>query len=121
MKNILIIGAGKSSSVLIKYLLEKSDDENLKLTVADISIENVSKLINHHTNAKAIQFDIFNQNQREIAIKNSNIVISMLPARFHIEVAKDCIKFKKHLVTASYVSTEMKALHDKAKKMAWFL
>ena len=36
----------------------------------------------------------------------------MLPAHFHIEVAKDCIRFGKHMVTASYISEEMKALHD---------
>jgi saccharopine dehydrogenase (NAD+, L-glutamate forming) len=39
----------------------------------------------------------------------------MLPARFHIEVAKDCLKFGKHLVTASYVSEEMKVLDSEAK------
>ena len=47
---------------------------------------------------------------REQAVKNADIVVSMLPARFHIEVAKDCLTFGKHLVTASYVSDEMKAL-----------
>ena len=40
----------------------------------------------------------------------------MLPARFHTEVAKDCIKFKKHMVTASYVSKEMKELDEIVKK-----
>ena len=39
----------------------------------------------------------------------------MLPARFHIEVAKDCITHKKHMVTASYVSEEMQELNDAAK------
>ena len=36
MKNILIIGAGKSSSALIKYLLDTSEDEKLSLTIGDI-------------------------------------------------------------------------------------
>jgi len=115
MKNILIIGAGKSSSSLIKYLLDKSDEENLQLTVADITIQNALKLINNHKNAIATTLDIFDKQQREKEIKKSDIVISMLPASLHIEVAKDCIKFKKHMVTASYISEEMKAL-DKATK-----
>ncbi|SDR70869.1 Saccharopine dehydrogenase, NADP-dependent [Polaribacter sp. KT25b] len=115
MKNILIIGAGKSSSSLIKYLLDTSDKENLQVTIADISTENALKLINNHKNGKAITLDIFDAQQRENEIKNSDVVISMLPARFHIEVAKDCIKFEKHLVTASYISEEMKKL-DKAAK-----
>ena len=115
MKNILIIGAGKSSSSLIKFLLDKSDAENLRILIGDLSTKNATKIINNHKNAKAIVFDVFNEQQRETEIEKSDLVISMLPARFHIEVAKSCIKFKKHLVTASYISKEIKAL-DKAAK-----
>ncbi|UAM97125.1 saccharopine dehydrogenase NADP-binding domain-containing protein [Polaribacter litorisediminis] len=115
MKNILIIGSGKSSSSLIKYLLDSSDKEDLRLTIADISTANAEKLINKHPNGKSIVLDVFDKKQREKLIQKSDIVISMLPARFHIEVAKDCITFGKHMVTASYISEEMKAL-DKAAK-----
>ena len=116
MKNILIIGAGKSSSSLIKYLLDKSNEENLQLTIGDLSTKNAEKLINNHKNAKAIILDVFDEHQREKEIGKTDLVISMLPARFHVNVAKDCIKFKKHLVTASYVSKEMKALDEAAKE-----
>ncbi|WP_299670276.1 saccharopine dehydrogenase family protein [uncultured Polaribacter sp.] len=116
MKNILIIGAGKSSSALIKYLLDQSDKENLFITVGDISTKNADKIIGNHKNALAIVIDVFDKNQREIAIKKADIVISMLPARFHIEVAKDCISFGKHMVTASYISKEMKDLNKAAVK-----
>ena len=115
MKNILIIGAGKSSSYLIKYLLEKSNNENLRLTIGDICTENADLMIQDHKNAKSILLDVFNLEQRQKLIKKSDLVISMLPARFHVEVAKDCISFGKHMVTASYISNEMKAL-DKAAK-----
>ncbi|MDG1451504.1 MAG: saccharopine dehydrogenase NADP-binding domain-containing protein, partial [Polaribacter sp.] len=115
MKNILIIGAGKSSSYLIKYLLEKSNNENLRLTIGDICTENADLMIQDHKNAKSILLDVFNLEQRQKLIKKSDLVISMLPARFHVEVAKDCISFGKHMVTASYISKEMKAL-DKAAK-----
>ena len=57
--------------------------------------------------------DVFNEKQREEAVKAADIVISMLPARFHIEVAKDCITFGKNLVTASYISDEMQALNKR--------
>ncbi|WP_435415525.1 saccharopine dehydrogenase family protein [Polaribacter aestuariivivens] len=116
MKYILIIGAGKSSSFLIKYLLEKSDEEKLKLIIGDISTDYANKLINNHKNAETIVLDVFNKKQRVENIKKAAIVISMLPARFHIDVAKDCIKFKKHMVTASYISDEMKKLDKEAKE-----
>ena len=60
--------------------------------------------------------DIFNENERKNEIKKSDLVISMLPAHLHFEVAKDCLQFKKHLVTASYISEQMKTLHEDVKK-----
>ncbi|CAM1342350.1 saccharopine dehydrogenase family protein [Tenacibaculum aestuarii] len=115
MRNILIIGAGRSSSSLIKYLLEKSSQENLHITIGDVSLESAQSKINNHKNATAIQLDVFNAEQRANAIQEADIVISMLPASFHIEVAKDCITYGKHMVTASYISNEMKALDEEAK------
>ncbi len=116
MKKILVIGAGRSASSLIKYLLDNSSTENWVVTVADLSEELAKQKTNNHPNARAISFDIKNENQRHTEIKNADIVISMLPAFMHMDVAKDCVKFKKHLATASYVSEDMKALHEEAEK-----
>jgi len=116
MRNILVIGAGRSSSSLIKYLLDKSNSENLFITVADISEENAKERIGDRSNAEALKFDVFNQEQRQQEIQKADIVISMLPARFHIEVAKDCVEFGKHMVTASYISKEMKELDEAVKE-----
>ncbi|WP_040247116.1 saccharopine dehydrogenase family protein [Psychroserpens mesophilus] len=115
MRKILVIGAGKSASYLIKYLLDKSTEENLHIIVGDINIQNARKLINNHENGQAINLDVFSSHSRHDAIENADIVISMLPARYHIEVARDCITYGKHMVTASYVSKEMEDL-DKAAK-----
>lgn len=116
MRKILIIGAGKSASNLITYLINKSATENLHITIGDLNLENAKAHIKNNSNATAITLDIFNTTERETAVKNADIVVSMLPARFHIEVAKDCITFGKHMVTASYISPEMEALNDEAVK-----
>ena len=116
MRHILVIGAGKSTAVLINYLLKKSVEENLFLTIGDIDLEQAKKSCGHHERCTAITLDVFNQESRETAIEKADIVISMLPARFHLEAAKSCIKFKKSLVTASYVSKEMRALDEEVKK-----
>jgi len=115
MRNILIIGAGRSSSSLIKYLLDKSSEENLHIIVADMNKSSAEERINNHKNASAISLNVFDENERKNAVKDADIVISMLPARFHLEVAKDCLEFGKSLVTASYVSKEMQALNDDVK------
>lgn len=116
MRKILVIGSGKSTSYLLKYLLDKSISEKLHITVSDINIDNAKKIIANHTNATTLILDIFDEIARTKAIKEADIVISMLPARFHIEVAKDCITYGKHMVTASYVSPEMQDLNIDAIK-----
>jgi len=116
MRNILIIGAGRSASSLIKYLLNKSTQENLHLTIGDLSVALAQRKTNNHPNATAIALDIFDENQRKKEIQKADIVISMLPAHLHIEVARDCIVYKKHMVTASYISDAMQELDTAAKE-----
>jgi len=116
MRNILVVGAGKSTSYLLDYFLEKADSENLHLTIGDLNPEAISRSVSEHSACTVIRLDIFDDEARKKIIERCDIVVSMLPARFHIKVAEDCITYGKHLVTASYVSEEIKSLHSKAKE-----
>lgn len=116
MRNILIIGAGKSTSSLIRFLAEKASIENLHIKIGDVQLDAAQKMAEDFDACEAFQLDVFDEKQRQDAIQKSDIVISMLPARFHIEAAKDCLKFGKNMVTASYVSKEMQALDEKVKE-----
>ncbi len=116
MRRILIVGAGRSASALVRYLLEKSGEEQLQVIIADINTENAARLVGGHPNGKVIELDIFDLDSRKKAVADSDIVISMLPARFHLEIARDCIEFGKNLVTASYVSRELKELDSQVRE-----
>lgn len=116
MRRILIVGAGRSASALVRYLLEKSASQELQVVIADINVQNAAKLVAGHPNGKVIELDIFDIEKRRKTVEQSDIVISMLPARFHLEVAKDCLEFGKNLVTASYVSKELKALDQSVRE-----
>ncbi len=116
MRTILIIGAGRSTSSLIQYLLNKSVEEDLHLIIGDLSLASAQGKTKNHPNATAILLDIFDQNQRKEAIQKADIVISMLPAHLHIEVARDCIVYKKNMVTASYINDAMQELDILAKE-----
>lgn len=107
MKNILVIGAGRTSSSLIKYLLNKSVDNDWMITVADQSLEAAEQKVKNHPKAKAIQFNVTNEEERSVQIAKTDIVVSLLPETHHTHLIKDCIKHRAHLVTASYTSTEM--------------
>ena len=116
MRKILIFGAGKSSSYVVKYLLDKSYDENLHIIVADVNIARAKKLIGDHDNAQPKYIDITDSRARQAAISQADIVISMLPVKHHIEVAKDCLSFNKNMVTASYITDAMHALDSRARE-----
>ena len=110
MRNILIVGAGKSSPYLIKYLIENSQEQNLFLHITDLKIDHL-KTYSKNERCNVSTINILDENQREEFILKSDIIISMLPARFHIILAKSCLKLKKNLLTASYVGDEMKNLN----------
>jgi saccharopine dehydrogenase-like NADP-dependent oxidoreductase len=114
MRSVLVLGAGLSSSALIKYLLDHSEAEGWNVTVADFSLDAAKAKTKNHVNARAISFDIKNENQRAGEIKNADIVISLLPPALHYFAAIDCIHFKKNLITASYVSEQIKNLEKDA-------
>lgn len=114
-RKILVLGAGKSTSYLLDYLLDKATEEHLHLTIGDLHPEALPSAIKTHPSCTVVTLDIFEDDSRRNAISEADIVISMLPARFHIKVALDCITYEKHLVTASYVGKEIKALDKEAK------
>lgn len=115
MKNILLLGAGLSSSSLIRYLLKNAEEEGWFLTIVDQNKETIENKINGSKYAKALVIDALDSEARRPEIEKSNLVISMLPARFHHEVALDCVELGVDLVTPSYVSKEMQELDQAAK------
>jgi len=114
MKRILFIGAGRSASSAIKYLLEHAEENDWMVRLGDMDVTLAIERIGNHSRGEAFEFNALNPEERDKEIGNCDIVISMLPARYHLEVAKDCIKLKKDVLTPSYVSKEMKNLHDAA-------
>ena len=112
MKEILIIGAGRSTLSLITYLQHYSEKADWKIVVADQSLELAQKRAGNHPRTRAIALDVTDDMKRTSAISGADLVISMLPAHMHIPVARDCIALRKHMVTASYISKEMQELDE---------
>mgnify|MGYP001398234194 CR=1 FL=1 len=115
MKKILIFGAGRSSSSLIKYLLDSANKENWFITVLDSDLKSAQEKVGKHPNAECFAIDASNQEIRLKYIKDADIVISMLPAFLHIKILKDAIDCGVHVITPSYVTDEIKSLDQAAK------
>lgn len=116
MKQITVIGAGRSTISLIEYLLNNAEAHDWKVCVVDQDVELARSKVGDHPLGEARVFDVQDASARRALIKESTVVVSMLPAHMHVPVAEDCIATGAHLVTASYISDEMKALDEDAKK-----
>lgn len=115
MRHISILGAGKSATVLIDYLLEHAADQNWHVTVADLNSADALNKTQGRPNSSVSNLDLKNEEQVRSLIGASDIVISMLPAALHIVIAAYCLKLDKHLVTPSYISEQMQNMHEEAE------
>ncbi len=116
MRKILVIGAGRSSSSLIKYLLDHADEQQWLVRVGDMDLHMARQKVGGNPHGEAIEFDALDSEKRRKELSEADLIISMLPARFHLEVVKDCIHLKKNVLTPSYVTDEMRQLHHEAEK-----
>jgi len=115
MKNILVLGAGRSSFSLIGYLLDKAAIKGWEITVGDFSESFAREKIGRSPRGNAIRFDINDEASSTRAIEDADIVISLMPAHLHVMVARICLRLRRHLLNASYVTSEMKSFDNEAR------
>ncbi|MEM9103939.1 MAG: saccharopine dehydrogenase C-terminal domain-containing protein [Pseudomonadota bacterium] len=111
MAQILVLGAGFVAGPLVDYL---ADIPNNQVIIASQFIDESQKLVKGRDRVSAITVDVNNVPALYKAVAESDIVVSLVPYQFHTQIAEICVEQGKHLVTASYESHGMKALHDKA-------
>lgn len=117
MKNILLLGAGRSATSLIHYLLDQASRYGWRVIVADMDLRLAERKVASHTHGQAVKLNVRNVPKRRELVKHADVVISLLPVQFHFLVVKDCLHFKKHLMTASYLSKEMIGLDAEARDL----
>ena len=118
-KKILILGAGKSSIRLIKYLSNLSNKLDIKIIVAALDVSYFKK--NPFKNIFPTFLDVNDKDKLIQSIESSFIVVSMLPAFLHYKIAELCSFKGKNLITASYLTPEIKTLESKFLKKNCFL
>lgn len=119
MKPILILGAGLSSHRLISYLEEEARIHHWRVRVGDRCLDVAKEKITQPT--EVFEFDIQNSEQLIHEVKSANLVISMLPARFHPEVARVCLQENKSMMTASYESPEIRQMEREVREKGLFI
>lgn len=113
MRKILILGAGRSASSLIQYLIRHADQQEWRITVADKDAEHARHMVHEGPEvAKGVELDATNAEARGTLIGGHDLVISMLPASMHMGVLADCLRLKKHVITPSYVPDALWPMSD---------
>ena len=113
MKKILVLGAGLVAPPLVRYLLEEA---GLDVTVADINAARAQELVGGHPAGRGVHLDADDESALSALIEAAEVVVSLLPPSFHPRVARACVHHKRHMVTSSYVSDEMRVLDEEAKE-----
>jgi saccharopine dehydrogenase-like NADP-dependent oxidoreductase len=115
-RKVVILGAGRSSTHLIQHLLENAEAWRIHVRVGDGVLRIAEEKVDGHEHGSVFEFDAQNIEMMDREVAQSDLVISMLPAFMHPQVAKLCLKHYKHLITPSYVSPEMQDMDVEAKE-----
>jgi saccharopine dehydrogenase (NADP+, L-glutamate forming)/spermidine synthase len=113
MKNILVLGAGLVAKPLVRYLLDQPD---FRVTCASRTVSKAEALVEGHARGVAKAADLTDAKVVEALVPGADLVISMVPYTFHVQVAEICIRHRKPFVSTSYVSPAMRALDGKARE-----
>ncbi|KAJ1551132.1 saccharopine dehydrogenase (NADP+, L-glutamate-forming) [Nowakowskiella sp. JEL0078] len=116
-KKILLLGSGFVAGPCAEYLLRRPEN---RLTIASRRVANaaafVAKLRSaNKINAVAISLDVSDEAALNAAVEKHDIIISLIPYTQHALVFKSALKFKKHVVTTSYISPVMEEFNESAK------
>ncbi|MEM1180482.1 MAG: saccharopine dehydrogenase C-terminal domain-containing protein [Acidobacteriota bacterium] len=112
MPQILILGAGHSSPFLIQHLLDHS---GARVVVADRDRDAAERRVGDHPQGEARGLDLRDNDETAALFAASDLVIHLLPPQLQPTVARLAVEHGCHLVSASYRSSEIEQLHDKAR------
>jgi saccharopine dehydrogenase-like NADP-dependent oxidoreductase len=107
---VLLFGAGKSSSVLIEYLIRHTITGFWQVAIADADESLIRSKVGVESDVLVVAMNVDDELQRREWIEWSDLVISLMPPHLHLLIAKDCVQFGKSLLTASYVDDAMREL-----------
>ena len=114
MKRVLVLGTGYVVKPLVDYFIDKCKYEVL---VASRDNNRSGLIIAGRALGKRVLWNATPPyNELDEMVKDVDLVVSLIPPHIHVVVAKVCLKHGINMVTTSYISPEMKALDENAKK-----
>lgn len=116
MKQVLVLGAGRSAPFLVHRLLDMSAESDWFVTVGDLDRTAAEALVAGHPRGAAIRFDVNDASMRDARISQADVVINMLAPAFQHLVAWDCLSHGTHMLSVSYRDEAVRALDPDAQR-----
>lgn len=113
-KNILVLGAGFSTPYLIRHLLDRADQLDARITVADVDRSAAARRVGDHPRGRAIGLDVTSDASAP-EFQQADLVVCLIPPKLQPIVARRCVEHRAHMVSASYKSRDIRDLEDDAK------
>jgi saccharopine dehydrogenase-like NADP-dependent oxidoreductase len=108
MNKVLILGAGLVAKPVIGYLLSN----RINTLVASPMKDDADKMIGGNPLGTSLCWSMDDPVTLDRLVSDNDVTVSLLPYKFHTDVAKICLKNRKPLVTTSYIQPEMKLMAD---------
>lgn len=121
MRQVLVLGAGKSSPYLVSHLLKQAQDNDWFVTVGDVDVATARELVGSHSRGAAIPFDVNDSSLRSTQIANADVVVNMLAPGFQDLVAWDCVAHDRHMLSVSYEDDAVRDLSADAQRKGLLL
>jgi len=112
MKKVLILGAGLVVKPMVEYLLEN----HFSVMIASPMKERADEMINGNPLGVSADWSMDDPEMLEKLVAEYDITVSLLPYKYHSDVAQVCLRNRKSLVTTSYVQPGIKMLDEASKK-----
>jgi saccharopine dehydrogenase-like NADP-dependent oxidoreductase len=112
MKKVLILGAGLVVKPMVEYLL----DNGIELLIASPMKDRADEMINGNPLGSSIDWSMDDPGELDKIVSEHDITVSLLPFKYHSEVAAVCLRHGKPMVTTSYIQPEMAGMDEQVRK-----
>ncbi|MGE5420610.1 MAG: saccharopine dehydrogenase C-terminal domain-containing protein [Chloroflexota bacterium] len=111
MKKVLILGAGLVAKPMVEYLMARG----FSIIIASPMKGRADEMIAGNPLGSSVDWSMDDPETLDLLIAGNDITVSLLPYKYHADIAKICLAHHRHLVTTSYVQKEMLALDEAAR------
>jgi len=112
--SVLLLGSGMVVAPVVNHLAGAGSAVAPNVTIASMELAAATELAAGSSRATPMELDVSDPVALDAAVKAHDLIISLVPAPFHVGIAEACINNNTNMLTTSYVSPEMQELDARA-------